>query len=184
MNENLVAAVPSEAEIQDILARAQVGDASAMPTVLKWFENPKIVDLMGGDLARLAQTRLIDRFSGTNLVCREALPRKLDQLRAEVGGPHPSPLERLLVDRVVAGWVHLHYLEVLYFQAASLTPTVSTYYQRSIQRAQANYLAAIKTLATVRKLALPVLQVNVARKQVNVLNAPGGGEAVSVPVAG
>ena len=37
-----------------------------------------------------------------------------------------------------------------------------------ITAAQKRYLAAIKGLAEVRKLALPALQVNIARKQVNV----------------
>jgi hypothetical protein len=32
------------------------------------------------------------------------------------------------------------------------------------------FLAAVKTLALVRKLAVPVLQVNIAKKQVNVTN--------------
>jgi hypothetical protein len=44
------------------------------------------------------------------------------------------------------------------------------YYQRNIQRAQKGYLSAIKALATIRKLALPAIQVNVAKRQVNVLN--------------
>jgi hypothetical protein len=42
------------------------------------------------------------------------------------------------------------------------------YYQRRMDRAHRRYLSAIKTLALVRKLAVPVLQVNIARKQVNV----------------
>ena len=43
----------------------------------------------------------------------------------------------------------------------------ATYYQRSIDRAQKRYLAAIKALALVRRLALPVLvqQINVASRQ-------------------
>ena len=45
-------------------------------------------------------------------------------------------------------------------------------YQLSISSAQKRYLAAIKTLAVVRKLAVPVLQVNIARKQVNVAGSP------------
>jgi len=42
------------------------------------------------------------------------------------------------------------------------------YQQRRMDRAHKRYLSAIKALALVRKLALPVLQVNIARKQVNV----------------
>jgi hypothetical protein len=52
-----------------------------------------------------------------------------------------------------------------------MSPELGTYYQRSLERAQKRYLAAIKTLAQVRKLAVPVLQVNIARKQVNVAGA-------------
>jgi hypothetical protein len=104
---------------------------------------------------------------------REVVPRKMDQLRTELGGPSPSPVERLLVDRIVTCWLHLHYLENMYGQAENLSADRAKYYQESIQRAQKNYLSAIKTLATIRKLALPALQVNVARKQVNVLNSDG-----------
>ena len=45
---------------------------------------------------------------------------------------------------------------------------LGAYYQRAISQAQRRYLAALKTLATVRKLALPSVQINIARKQVNV----------------
>ena len=47
---------------------------------------------------------------------------------------------------------------------------LGTYFQRALTAAQKRYLAAIKTLALVRKLAVPVLQVNIAKKQVNVTN--------------
>ena len=40
--------------------------------------------------------------------------------------------------------------------------------QRKIDKAHARFLSAVRTLAQVRKLALPTLQVNIARNQVNV----------------
>jgi hypothetical protein len=40
-----------------------------------------------------------------------------------------------------------------------------------MDRAHRRYLSAIKALALVRRLAVPVLQVNIARKQVNVAGA-------------
>jgi hypothetical protein len=39
-----------------------------------------------------------------------------------------------------------------------------------MDRAHKRYLSALKALAQVRKLALPVLQVNIADKQLNVAN--------------
>jgi hypothetical protein len=123
---------------------------------------------LGGDLAREAQRALIGRCSGTNLLHREALTRKLDLLRAEVAGPTPTPVERLLAERVAACWLHLHHLELLYAQRESLSVAHGTYFHRAIDRAHARYLAAIKALAQVRRLAVPALQVNIAREQVNV----------------
>jgi hypothetical protein len=88
-------------------------------------------------------------------------------MRSELAGASPTPLERLLVERVVACWLHLHHLEIGYSAQESMSLELGAYYQRCLSSAQKRYLAAIKTLALVRKLAVPVLQVNIARKQVN-----------------
>jgi hypothetical protein len=45
---------------------------------------------------------------------------------------------------------------------------LAAHFQRCIDRAHVRYLTSLKTLAVVRKLALPVLQVNIAKKQVNI----------------
>jgi hypothetical protein len=129
---------------------------------------PEAVDLCGGDLARLSQRTLIAKFSGKNLAFREALLRKLDVLRAELAGPEPTPVERLLAERVVSCWLHLHHLEQIYSQKDSMSLELGDYYQRSIDRAHKRCLAAVKALAVVRRLAVPVLQLNFARRQVNV----------------
>jgi hypothetical protein len=139
-----------------------------MPAVREALDSPASVDLLGGDLARQAQLSLVHKISGENLLLREALCRKLDLLRADLAGVSPTPLERLLADRVAACWLHLHHLEIVYAQKETVTIQLGTYYQRCLSAAQKRYLAAVKTLAVVRKLAVPVLQVNIARKQVNV----------------
>jgi hypothetical protein len=161
-------------EYDDLLAltdRAQKGDKTALPALREVLKDSAAVDLLGGDLARQAQLTLIDKFSGKNLLFKESLTRKLELLRAELAGPNAPPLERLLVERVVACWLHLHHLETVYTGKESMSLQLGTYYQRSISSAQKRYLAAIKTLTLVRKLAIPVLQVNIARKQVNVAGA-------------
>ncbi len=155
-------------QIADLVRRAEKGDRTTLPALRRVFEHPEAVDVLGGDLARQAQLILIDKFSGKNLVFKEALPRKLESMRAELAGAEPTPLERLLVERIVTCWLQLHHLEALYSGAESMSLELGTYYQRSIDRAQKRYLAAIKTLALIRKLALPALQVNIARRQVNV----------------
>jgi hypothetical protein len=167
-------------ELLALARRAEGGDRTALPALRELLKDPKAVDRLGGDLARQAQLTLIDKFGGKNLLFKESVTRKLDLLRAELAGPDPTPLERLLADRVAACWLHLHHLETVYSQKDSMSLALGTYYQRSLSSAQKRYLAAIKTLALVRKLAVPVLQVNIARKQVNVAgpSVPGGSETV------
>jgi len=48
---------------------------------------------------------------------------------------------------------------------------MADYHLRRQDRAHRRFLTAMKTLATVRKLGLPVLQVNIGENQVNVANA-------------
>jgi hypothetical protein len=148
--------------------RAQKGDKTAVPALREALQDPALVDALGGDLARLAQSALVDKFSGQNLLFRDTLQRKLDLLRAELSGPNPTALERLLVERVVSCWLYLHHVEMRCCPKESMSLAVGSYLERSLSAAQKRYLAAIKTLALVRKLAVPVLQVNIARKQVNV----------------
>jgi hypothetical protein len=53
-----------------------------------------------GDLALQAEAELVQLAAGSNLLLAEALQRKLQALKAELGGRSSSPLERLLVERV------------------------------------------------------------------------------------
>src|SRR5262249_18691992 len=90
-------------------------------------------------------------------------------MRAELLGSDPTPVERLLVERVVACWLQVQDAEVRFAQAqGNLSIKQADYYQRRMDGANKRYLAALKALALVRKLALPVLQITVAGKQVNV----------------
>jgi hypothetical protein len=149
--------------------RAQEGDETALPALREVLQDPTVVNLLGGDLAAQAQLAIIDKLTGkTNLLFKESLRQKVRLLRAELAGPNPMPLERLLVEQVVACWLHLYHLEAIYASKNGMSPELGRYYQRSITSAQRRYLAAIKTLALIRKLAVPVLQLNIAKQQVNV----------------
>jgi hypothetical protein len=163
--------IPSGPELRKLIDKAQAGDDSTVATLRKLFENPAIVDMLGGDLARQAQQQLIRNLAGKNHLFAEAVPRKLELMRKEIGEVNQSPLEKLLVERICSTWLHLHQLEAEYAGGCGMTLTKANYYQQAIQRGHKCYLSAIKALAQIRKLALPAIQVNVARKQVNVLNA-------------
>jgi len=88
-----------------------------------------------------------------------------------VGGG--TPLERLLGERVAACWLNVYYIETLYAERLNhLTAEQGEYFQRRQERAHRLYLSAIRTLAQVRRLLAPAVQVNIGAQQVNVANAP------------
>ena len=72
------------------------------------------------------------------------------------------------MERIVLCWLQLHYAEALYTQITEMTLQPATFHQQRISKAQARYLAAIQTLAQVRRLGVPAVQVNIGGQQVNV----------------
>ena len=155
-------------DLENLIARARRGDEGTLPRLRDLLQNPAVVDILGGDLARQVERSLVWPGAGQDLAFREAVLRKLELLREELAGPNPTPVEKLLVERAVTCWLQVQFAELRVAQAKNLTIVQGDYHQRLIDRAHRRYLSALKTLALVRKLALPVLQVNIAKKQVNV----------------
>ena len=88
----------------------------------------------------------------------ESTQRKAAQLRAELAGPEPSRLERLLVERIVSCWLQTNYADSAYAQLPKgANPAQHTAALQRQNSAQQRYLQAVKALATVRKLLRPGL---------------------------
>ncbi len=155
-------------KLNAVIRKAQDGNKEALAEVRQMLAKPGIPDILGGNLAKEALNRLIKAYAGENPVVRESVGRKLDEMRAELSGPNPTAVEKLLVERVLATWLHLHHIEVVYAGKEGMSLSLGAYYQKSISAAQKRYLAALKGLAEVRKFAIPALQINIAKKQVNV----------------
>ena len=133
-----------------------------------------------GDMAEHARLFLLERMLGKDELARLATRAKMLDMKRDLGGANPSPLESLLVERVVSCWLCLAYFEALYatnMEKMSLAQSISA--QKRIDGAHRRYLESIKALASVRKLQLPNVQVNIGEKQVNIgqLNAPTNGAA-------
>jgi hypothetical protein len=162
---------PPAEDVRNMLQRARAGDYSTLPEVRAIMQVPANIDRMGGNLAREVEAAFLRLLTGKNLVTREALHRKLEVLRNELAGPKPTPIEGLLAARAIACWLQVHDADWRYtlcLENPLATTAQSEFHQRRMDRAHVRYLSALKTLAQVRKLAVPVLQVNIAQKQVNV----------------
>lgn len=129
--------------------------------------NPNLWNTVG-DLAGQARVSWLELISQGNPVIRDAVYRRMIELHREVGGTATSPLERLLVERVVLCWAQLHYVEMVAARRTDVSMAQAESFQRRHSRTQQQYLSAIRTLACVRRLLVPVVQVNIGAQQVNV----------------
>jgi hypothetical protein len=101
----------------------------------------------------------------------------MDELRAELLGDTPSAVEKLLVDRVVVCWAQTALADLDGVQQAKAGAAQGSHAERRQTGAQTRYLAALKQLEVVRKLARP------APSALDLLRVPVG-ETTPVPPAG
>jgi hypothetical protein len=84
--------------------------------------------------------------------------------------PCDSGLARPLVERIVACCVQVQFADqqAAAFERAGGWYAQGDYWQKQQERAQRRYLAAMRTLAQVRRLFVPAVPVNIGENQVNV----------------
>jgi hypothetical protein len=128
-----------------------------MPELKQALDEQPEVWRRGGDLARLAEEAWLRLAAGPDLLLHEGLRRTLARLKEDLAGPDPSPLETLLVGRVVACWLQLHHAEAIYAHAHQPTPNLLLLreLQQRQESAERRLHAALKQLALVRKLLRP-----------------------------
>ena len=111
----------------------------------------------GGNLAALVEQELVGVVTGRQVLFRETLRAKTGKHAAGIGRPQTQPHRGLLVERVVVCWLQVYHADAAAAQAENHTFVQGDYNQRRQDRAHRRFLSAVKTLATVRRLALPTL---------------------------
>ena len=130
-------------------------------------KTPEMARLMG-TLPGMARGQGLARFEALPAL-EESLKFQLKQLRKELAGPKPSPLETLLVDVVLYSYQDYYLFGMVYGQRTgeSFTLRDMEKWERILASKEGRYLRAIGELARVRRLLnLPAPQVNI--------NLPGG----------
>lgn len=128
------------------------------------------------DLAEIAATALI-RAMPSDKAHKAITQGRIIALRRELGGAHPSPLERLLIDQVVLTYIYLNQVEYQLSKLweKSVEPATVVFWEERVARCQLRYLRAVESLARVRRLLkLPSIQVNVALDGGQQVNMAGG----------
>lgn len=95
----------------------------------------------------------------------------LRNLERDLVAAGDSAIERILARRIVICHLTLLYCETVYFKALENERAYvnhSDIHLKRMHQAHERYLAAVKSLAQVRKMKLPNVQVNIGEKQVNI----------------
>ena len=155
-------------ELVELTSRAMADEASALTTLETSFDaRQSWWDGITDSVAEQAEESLI-KASATKEFWRLAARRRLERTRTELAGPSPTPLVRLAARNAAlcsleADLAHRSSAEML---AKNAVPTEAL--QRWLDRADARFRKALKTLADLQRLPIPVLQVNVGGQQVNI----------------
>jgi hypothetical protein len=129
-----------------------------------------------GDLAWNTKLAMVTAFAGKNLVAREAMLRKIEQVERDLAGPNPTPIERYTAERAVLCWFAAHEADAVVCVTRGKIPQAQ--WKMLIRRqesAHRRFLAAMKTLDSVRKVPRRAVQINVGQNQVN-LAGPGASQ--------
>lgn len=127
------------------------------------------------DLAGSVERQLIEKIHPQDPLGQESVRRQVAVLRADLAGPEPSSLEGLLVDRIVVNWLEVKRQDAFMAQFEATSLKQGEYYQRRHERAEKRFHRACKSLAQIRRLQGPAVQLNLADKQINIAG-PGAGK--------
>jgi hypothetical protein len=169
-----VGKVMTSDKLDAIVKRAASGDRGCLPDVQALLADPECgADFRRacGSSAEWLRQSLIKKAADKNILAQESIAQELDTVRMELEGPNPTPIERMLAERASLCWYIVNLYENAYANASGWNISQADLQHRKIDKAHARFLSALRTLAQVRKLALPTLQVNIAKNQINVAEA-------------
>jgi hypothetical protein len=147
-----------ERQIGELWTKSAAGDPSVYDQIKRMFDAAPaaLAKAYGGDMASLLEEKLISRVAGKDLLQREALSRKIAEVRAGLAGPEPTVIELLLAESAALCWFEAYEADLGFFL---MEPAVGAeerdYYDRRRGRAHHRFLQAVKALAVVRQKMLP-----------------------------
>lgn len=147
--------MPSKDEFEHLAALANAGDLEAIGRLRKLFDDhPEIWEQIG-DLAKHAELTLARGVSKGEVVMFESVRRMVQKVKRELGHKDSSPLEKLAIQRVVICWLELQYAAAVFPIVTGKPTAADTFGLKQKDSAQRRFDAALKSLATLRKLLPP-----------------------------
>ena len=174
MTSELAKVEEAREQLFDILTktnktRPEQSDVVALRTFL--HDNPQLWQLTG-NLGERVANRLVESLNGAPALLSESLKAGYEQLQKDLSVEGASALEKVLIQQIALSWLRLLIVEHRHAAATegSYSIRVGEHWEKRLDAAQRRFLRASESLARVRKMNLPPIQVNIAQQQVNQVN--------------
>lgn len=142
----------TEEKIRFLVERARGGDKIGLEQLREMFDKHPEVWRQYGDLAHHISGQFIEQISGTDQALSESLARRVAELKAKLTGESATPLEQLLIERITSSWLVACYAEAALASQGEVSLRQAAFNTKRVDQAHRRHLAAVKALATVRKL--------------------------------
>jgi hypothetical protein len=163
-----------EARFGDLIRGINAGDERAAKELHEYCRAvPALWERMGGlEHSALESWKRLLAPAATNrdAFTRDHIDAELARRRKALHLDGDSQLETLLINRILSAWLQVMHADAPYAQMLQRGGSFreSEFHQKRVDRAQRQLLRAMQSLATIRRLLTPTIQVNVADKQINV----------------
>jgi hypothetical protein len=127
------------------------------------------------DLAERTQLALSRALAGFDDGYQRAIAEHCVERRRELTLENDGALEHLLIEQVVTCELAATYADQLAHENDVISIAQAEYLLRRQESTHRRLLSACRALATVRRLRIPAVQLNVAQQQVNVVGLTSGG---------
>ena len=157
-----------------ILERARQGDQTVLPELQQLLDANPNLWRDAYSLVALSERAWLQKIAANDLLAFESIRRQVEQLKLDLIGTSPAPLEKLLADRIAASWLGVQHAEM----GVAFDDTGGKVAQMRLARLNAahkRFLSATKALAVARRLT------NGLRIEINHTNQRLAREAESRP---
>ena len=134
-----------------------------------FFDNAPLASLLIGDVVQLNRENLIGKTINGK-ASQIALKTRMKVMQTELGYQASPYLEKVVIDNVLDSWLYLQHAQHnlnSWLKEPGTGYDAAEYWEKRMNSAQRRFLRASSTLARIRKMDLPPIQVNIAQQQVN-----------------
>lgn len=141
------------AMLKALAEKANRGDPQALADLRRTLdERPEIWETCG-NLGRQAELAWIALLAGEQKLTSESIKKYVQRLKADLLGPHPTTVERLLVDDVAVSYLAARHSDILAADSGSQPVAVAALRIRRCESAQRRLHRAIGNLVLLRAKA-------------------------------